>query len=1180
MIIFKKFQQFDQEASALLAEIQDYLKVDCGGVEIFHVYQFKNELEREFLIQELFDPQAGEIVDKLPAGTVCIKDNDGQYNQVQDLTINYLKNILGHENDLRFFKGYKFQLGRDADLEKIKTWLINPVVQQETAPDQISFDYEISDESEHQPVVGFNQLDQDGLAELRSRRGIGLDVDDLMVIQEAFRGEGRDPRFCEIKMLDTYWSDHCRHTTFLTRLEQIRFLPGKYKQSMEASFRSYQESRNAVYAARPEKPITLMDLATINMKEIRQKGLLEDMEVSSEVNACSVEVDIEVNGKAQRWLHLFKNETHNHPTEIEPYGGAHTCLGGGIRDPLSSRAQVIQGMRIVGAGNPLTPFDKRLPGKLAQRYLAKMAMNGFSDYANQIGAPVGLVKEFYDDGFAAKRMELGALVAAVPKENVRREEPIAGDLVILLGAPTGRDGLGAAVGSSSVQTDKSLTKAGAEVQKGNPFAERKIIRLFNRKEATKLIKKCNDFGAGGVSVAIGELADGLEIDLNKVYTKYPGLNGYEIALSESQERMAVVVGQADLDEFLGYCAEEDLRVAVVARVTDDKRVRMRWHGEAIIDLPRQLLNSNGAVKTALVEVETEPKAVVPQGENEKLNQSIGAPLSDNFDSSLGRNKVLCEYGGKTGLTQQEGMVTKFPAEQTRAASVMTYGFFPTIARSSAYLGGYYAVLQSVTKQLALTGEFQKIRLSMQEFFPSIRDDARRMGLPFAALLGAFEVMKALNLPAIGGKDSMSGSFKDIDVPPSLLSFAVSLTDLNQVVSRELKGGDTKILITRVPVDPLGLIDFEVFVQMMAAFSKLHHAGKVLAASSVSEHGLLFTLKDMALGNAIGLSLAEGLEDAFLPGNLVFEVAGDFPVDESFFKQIATTDAQPDQTEFVRARSEALRAVYPGFDRRPTAQIPDFTEVELPALTLTSRKVLIPVLDGATGEYDLQNAFEEAGFEAEQYVIKTQSHRLHLESLQTLAEKIDQAGIVALPHGEYYGAVIKNIAGALVKILQAEAVKQALERLLARDGMLIGIGAGMAALIDGGWFGGLQGALRFVSNQNNRYLHAMQNVRVLRNSYLTSADQREYSAPISGKHITLSCPDLTALNEKVDIIAMNTETLLPGDCGIDMIASKSGRVLGIRSLVERMRPGLYQNIPVRAYPSHFEQLAKRLLKEEK
>jgi len=1173
MIIYKYFPAHDQEAFAILHEIQDFLKIDCQAVEIFHIYAFEDETQRGEIIDALFDKRYGEIIPELPDNLVFIKDKDGQYNQVQDQSLRYLRATRKVTSDLRYFRGYRFQLAKPADLDKIKAYLFNPLVQEELDPKQINFDYEISDDSEHQAVEGFNTFSAEELIAFKQERGVGLDIDDLQVIQSHFQKEGRDPRFCEIKILDTYWSDHCRHTTFLTNIQDVTIQDGDYKAVVQKSYENYLESRAYVYEGKTPKPISLMDLATINAKEIKKRGLLTDLEESSEINACSVEVDIEINGETQTWLHMFKNETHNHPTEIEPYGGAHTCIGGCIRDPLSGRAEVIQGIRVVGSGNPLTPHDQTLEGKLAQRYIATRAMQGFSDYANQIGSPVGIVKEYYDDGFLAKRMELGALVAAVPKSVVHREESAPGDIILLLGAPTGRDGLGAAVGSSSVQTKKSLSKAGAEVQRGNPFAERKIIRLFKRPEVTRLIKKCNDFGAGGVSVAIGELADGLDINLNAVHTKYPGLNGYEIALSESQERMAVVIAPQDLVAFINYCDEEGLEYAQVAQVSEEPRMRMFWHGEAIVDLSRALLNSNGATKHATVVLNTHHQETPELKSNARLNRSLGKSLSQNFDASLGRDTVLAEYGGKHGLTAQDGIVTRFPAEGTNTSSVMTYAFFPGIAKASAYHGGYYAVLQSIVKTIALTGQYADIRLSLQEFFPSIKGNPERMGLPFLALLGAFEVMKALDIPAIGGKDSMSGSWHEIDVPPSLVSFAVNTADSQKVVSREFKQANSRILLTKIACDAQGMIDFEQFARVMQAFAALHQDGKVLAASAVSEHGIRFTLDDMALGNGLGLEIKPELLDTFIPGSIVFEVTANLDYDPNLFKEIGRTAENGGHQALAQTRQTDYATIYGDILEAKPVELPAFETRPLEPIKLNNKKVLIPVLDGSTGEYDLQRAFENAGFEVRQEIIHTDSFEAYQNSLSQLANAIQNAGVFAIPHGDYFGSVAGNVAGAMTQLLKHPAISRALQALRERQGFIFGVGAGMAALVDAGYFGDIQNDFIFTSNKNNAYTHFMQNISIIKNSYFSTADITHYTAPISGRQMTIHCNDLEQLAEKVDIIAMNTVSHLPSDCGVDSIASKCGHVFGSRALIERMSLGLYQNLAISNLPPHFAQLAK-------
>lgn len=1165
MILKKRFK-YDQEKNELLKTVREFLKIEADDLEIYHIYIFKNGVDTKVLQKELFDDRYMEVVDFFPQDVFFVKDNDGQYNQVEDLTTKYINDILGIEEEVRYVKGFSFKNVGSDDLKKIKSYLINPVVQKEIKLEDVTFDYEISEDTEMLEVEGFIDFDDSKL--IAYKENFGFDIDDLKFIQQYFKTEGRNPRYCELKMLDTYWSDHCRHTTFLTELKDINIEEGKYKEEIEKTYNSYLDLRQKVYGEN-KKPVTLMDVVTLKMRELKKNGSLSDMEDTSEVNACSIEVDIDFNGKTEKWLHIFKNETHNHPTEIEPYGGAHTCIGGGIRDPLSARSTILQGIRIVGAGNPLTKHENTIDGKLPQRYLANTAMNGFSDYANQIGSSVGIVREFYDDGFQAKRMELGALVAAAPRTSVVRKEPKKGDLILLLGAPTGRDGLGAAIGSSSMQTEKSLTKAGAEVQKGNPYAERRIMRLFQRSDAAKLIKKCNDFGAGGVSVAIGELAPGLDIFLDEVYTKYPGLNGYEIALSESQERMAVVIEEKDLKEFSNYLQEEDVRYSIVAKVTDNDRLQMYSKGKIVIDLSRELLDSNGASKEMKVEVETNPKDIKSSDEITKLNQSITRNISQNFDSTLGRNRIFMEYGGKFELTQQDAIVTKFPLEDTNAVSVMAYGYYPEIGKKSPYHAGYYGVLQSITKNIAITGKYEDIRLTMQEFFPSIKSNPKRMGIPFAALLGTFEVMNKLNIPAIGGKDSMSGTFKDIDVPPTLVSFAVNMATKDKVVSRELKTVGTKLYITDVLVKENGLICFDSFKKSMKEYGNLLEQGKVLSASAVSEYGLIFTLKDMGLGNNVGFEISN-IEDKFMPGTIVFESSEDINIDGIVL--IGKTVENNDFEKNVEERTSLLKNVFEDIVQREDRKLSEFTNISKEELKLSNKKVLIPVVDGSTGEYDLQKSFEKVGFEVEQFVIKTINHKSYLESVEEFAEKLVEVGILAIPHGDYFGSVIKNISGFIVKILEDEKVKKSLKKLLERKGFIIGFGAGMSVLIDAGLFGEIKNNLMFVPNKNNKYVSTNIVCKNISESYISDCEEK-YSSIISGKNITLKCENIEELKRKVNIISMFTEVILPNDCGIDAMSSKCGHIIGVRSLIDRMSEDLYKNINIVKLPRHFDVLRK-------
>lgn len=1166
MIIVKK--HVDQEKNALKHSLVKFLDLDIDDFELFHLYQLNDPDAEKRFKDSFFDLNKVSFEESLPKHAFRIKDNDGQYNQTQDLTQKYIDKVLALDAEVRYSKAYAFDLDQD-DLDKLKAYLINPVVEKEVSLDYQNFEYAQSDHAEHQPIEGFNSFDDSQMTLLQ--KDYGLDLDDLFFIQSYFKKEGRDPKITELKMLDTYWSDHCRHTTFLTELSDIKVEEGRFKQPIDAALKLYQDTRQDIYKDN-ERPVTLMDLATINQRELKQKGIVTDIEKSSEVNACSVEVEIEVGGKQETWLHMFKNETHNHPTEIEPYGGAHTCIGGAIRDPLSGRARVFQGIRIVGAGNPLTPHDQTMENKLAQYYISNLAMQGFSDYGNQIGAPVGLIHEYYNQGFLAKRMEVGALVAANKKEYVRREEAKAGDIILLLGAPTGRDGLGAAVGSSSVQTQESLTKAGAQVQKGNPYAEKKIMRLFDNPQASKLIKKSNDFGAGGVSVAIGELADGLVIDLDAVHTKYPGMNGYEIALSESQERMAVVLDPKDVDLFMDLARQEDLEVTKVAEVSDDNRLKMYFKDELIIDLSRDLLDSNGAKKEMPVIIETDQKSVVQEYELDFLNQALASALSQYFDQSLGRNKVFAEYGGKYQATKQRGIVSRFRALDTKAVSVMTYGYYPEIGQASAFHAGYYGVLQSIAANVAITGNLDKIRLSLQEYFPSIQDDPRRMGLPTAALLGAFNVMKALDIPAIGGKDSMSGSFQEIDVPPSLISFAVNSSTTDRVVSREFKAEDSQLVMTKVKLDEYGLIDLDDYKRTLQAFEKLHEEGKILAASDMSTNGLKASLEEMLLGNGLGLRLFRS-DDSFVPGAIVFETSKELELDDKYFEVIGQTTRFINMSSLVDFKKELLTMVYEDITINENFEDYEFVDQNLAPLSLNNKQVVIPVLEGSTGEDDLAMAFEAEGFEVTQVVIGLETPQAYQASLDRLLELIEDSQVFALAHGDYLGSVYKNAAGLLTDLLLNDKIKNALADLHARDGFILGVGQGFAGLIDAGYFGGIKDNLSFVENKNNRYIHMIRDFEVVASSYVSNDENRYYSAPVSGKSITLQVKDEKVLENDITVIARKMNKRLPGESSIEAITSKDGRIIGISSLVERMDKDLFKNIELVGLPNYFKQLRK-------
>ncbi|NLJ79334.1 MAG: phosphoribosylformylglycinamidine synthase, partial [Tissierellia bacterium] len=809
-VFVEKNEDYNAESHALYRDFKEYLDIQAlEGVRVIDVYDIIDSTEEEYeaiVKNVLWDRNLDHIYE----GAIdCDADEryfrvefvPGQYNQREDSAMQAITLLLGKKgirvkhSQIIVLKGID-----EGELRLIKDYFINPVEMREIELEAFTYKERTETDKSVEVVEGFIHMSEEDIAHMGDRWGIGMDTEDLLFCQEYFRDEEkRDPTITELKVIDTYWSDHCRHTTFMTEIMDVEFEEGRYRPLIEDAFKQYMESRRYVYED-DNRPACLMDLATINAKEIKKKGLLDDLEESEEINAASIEIDVDVDGRTERWLLMFKNETHNHPTEIEPFGGASTCLGGCIRDPLSGRSYVYHAMRITGASDPRQSFEDTLAGKLPQRKITQSAMEGYSSYGNQIGVPTGFVREIYHEGYVAKRMEVGALVAAAPRENVIRESPELGDLVLLVGGRTGKDGLGGAVGSSREHTEESLETGGAEVQKGNPPLERKILRLFRDGNVSRMIKKCNDFGAGGISVAIGELADGLHIDLDEVPVKYPGLDGTELALSESQERMAVVIDEGDLDSFKEYAEAEDLEATLVAEVTDNDRLIMDWKGQAIVDISRRFLDTNGIRKEMDISVE------MPNGDDylksipshiqgrdieedwianmTHLNTASQKGLVEKFDHSVGRGTVLMPLGGKYKLTPAEGMAAKIPVldGETNTCSLMTYGFEPNLTSWSPFHGGVYAVVESLARITAMGGDYRKARLTFQEYFERLGEDKVKWGKPFSALLGAYMVQKNLDIPSIGGKDSMSGTFEDIDVPPTIISFAVATDRAENMIS--------------------------------------------------------------------------------------------------------------------------------------------------------------------------------------------------------------------------------------------------------------------------------------------------------------------------------------------------------------------------------------------------------------
>ena len=876
-IYVEKKKDLAKEAADLLHEARELLQIrSLTGVRIINRYDVEN-IEKDlfdYAVKTVFsEPQLDTVSETIQAqGAVfAVEYLPGQFDQRADSAAQCIQIISqGERPTVRTAKVYVLagELS-SADVDAIKKYVINPVEAREAAlekPETLKMNYAIPQEVA--TLEGFLDLDRDGLQALVTKLGLAMDLDDIAFCQAYFRREGRCPTITEIRMIDTYWSDHCRHTTFLTTIDQVKFADPL----LQAAYNDYLETRKELGRT---KPVNLMDIGTLAAKYLRKNGYLDKLDESEEINACTVHMTVTVDGEDQPWLLLFKNETHNHPTEIEPFGGAATCIGGAIRDPLASRAYVYGAMRVTGAADPLTPVSETLPGKLPQRKLVTTAAAGYSSYGNQIGLATGLVDEIYHPGYAAKRMEIGAVIAAVPEKNVRRECPAPGDQVILLGGRTGRDGCGGATGSSKSHNLHSLETCGAEVQKGNAPEERKLQRLFRNGEATRMIKRCNDFGAGGVSVAIGELADGLEIDLNRVPKKYDGLDGTELAISESQERMAVVVAASDVDRFLELAARENLEATVVATVTENPRLRMHWNGNTIVDVSREFLNSNGAEKHITIQLDAPGDYAKPvfggflenlEAVATNLNTCSKRGLSERFDSTIGAGTVLMPFGGKHQQTPIQAMVHKVSLEQghTDTCSLMSWGYNPFITERSPYHGAYLAVVESAAKLVATGAAYEDVYLTFQEYFKRVGRDPKRWSQPLAALLGAFEAQKDLKIAAIGGKDSMSGTFEDLDVPPTLVSFAVTTEQVQHIVSNEFKAAGHTVCLLQPQYNEAGLPDPQSLLAHFRLVTKLLRTGAAVAAYTPGMGGPAEAVMKMAFGNGFGFDFDEKvtMEDLF------------------------------------------------------------------------------------------------------------------------------------------------------------------------------------------------------------------------------------------------------------------------------------------------------------------------------
>ncbi len=1098
------------------------------------------------------------------------------------------------------------------DLSKIKAYCINPVESREKDLESHSL-FDLGTQASDVPVLeGFTKASDAELELLKQNMGLAMTFEDLKFCQTYFTGEEqRDPSETELKVLDTYWSDHCRHTTFETELKNITIPLGSFQQTLTESFNHYLKIREKL--GRSDKPLTLMDLATISGRRMRHDGLLDDMEVSEEINACSVRITVDVDGREEPWLLMFKNETHNHPTEIEPFGGASTCIGGAIRDPLSGRSYVYQAMRITGSGDPTVSLEETLEGKLPQKYITRTAAHGYSSYGNQIGLATTFVKEVYHPGYRAKRMEVGAVVGAVPESMVRRESPVEGDAIILIGGKTGRDGCGGATGSSKEHTTESLITCSAEVQKGNAPEERKIQRLFRNPEVTALIKKCNDFGAGGVSVAIGELSDGLEIDLDRVPVKYLGLSGTELAISESQERMAVVTSPEDAEHIISLAAEENLDATHVATVTSKGRLTMTWKGRTLVDLSRKFLDTNGVRSENSVTLpEVDPslnpfkRELAGKSEKEKflnnlkeLNICSQRGLVEMFDASIGAGTVQMPYGGKNQLSESEASIHKLPVEsgKTETCSLIAYGFDPELFDWSPYHGSLYSVISSVVKLAASGGSWRTTRLSFQEYFKRLGEDPENWGLPFSALLGAMEAQEKLNIPAIGGKDSMSGSFHDIHVPSTLISFAVTTGKIQKTISSDLKGPGNTLYYMGLPLREDQTPDWNVLQANLDQLELWNQEGKILSASTIKSGGIGECLFKMACGNGIGIKLAHTDLPLFdkAPGAIVFE-SSDSGLAKAYPGLVilgATRDEQIIETagfsvtlkECLESWEGTLNAVFPDYENRPSE------ELSLKTLTGKSGKkdiqgrkplVFIPVFPGTNCEYDTARAFSRAGAETEISVFTNRDKQDVLSSLNSMVEHINRSQILMLSGGFSAGDEPEGSGKFIANVLKNPEVAAAIEKLLERDGLILGICNGFQALVKSGLlpYGHVidvpSEAPTLARNSINRHISRMVTTKVISTTspwtaQMTPGDLYEIAISHGEGRFTAEESFIRDLEEKGQIAfqycdSRGTASMNPlynpngSDFAIEGITSPCGRILGKMGHTERFTGDNLCNIP--------------------
>ena len=1244
MVFVEKKAGFNVESQILLKDFKDNLGIEAlEDVRVLNKY-ILGDMEEEQYVRTVNTILSEAPVDRVYEENFEIGQEEiafgveylpGQYDQRADSASECI--MLLTEEEKIPVKSSKVIILKgnlnEEEIKKIKSYYINPVDSREVSPLSKVLEENLEEPNEVEILNGFLDLNEEGLKNFHREKSLAMSLEDLKLIRDYFKSEDRNPTITEIKVIDTYWSDHCRHTTFETIIKDVYIEEGKYSEPIKKAYEDYKNSRAYVYGENlNNKEVKLMDLATIAMKELRKRGKLDDLDVSEEINACSINIEIETDKGTEEYLLMFKNETHNHPTEIEPFGGAATCLGGAIRDPLSGRSYVYQAMRVTGSADPTVEICETLKGKLPQRKITLGAAHGYSSYGNQIGLATGQVSEIYHPNYAAKRMEVGAVIAATPKENVIRLEPSKGDIVILLGGRTGRDGIGGATGSSKEHTEESINQCGAEVQKGNAPTERKIQRLFRNKEVAQMIKRCNDFGAGGVSVAIGELCRGIDIDLNKVPKKYEGLDGTELAISESQERMAVVISSENADRFIKLSEDENLEATIVAEVTDTDRLRMNWKDKTIVDIKRSFLDTNGAKQEISLKVKS-PSVYPYEVKNfdvkeewlkslRNLNVCSQKGLIERFDSTIGGGTVLMPLGGKYQLTPAEGMAAKIPVlgGESKDASLMTYGFNPYLGVWSPFHMAFYSVIESVTKIAAMGGDYKKVRLTFQEYFEKLLRDEEKWGKPFAALLGAYKAQMDLGLPAIGGKDSMSGSFGELNVPPTLVSFAVGLEKASRIISPEFKNiGSTLVLMKGEKLED-GTLEIHGFKNNLEKLYKLIGEEKVVSAYSLKFGGVSEGITKMSLGNRIGAILNNISKEelfGFNYGSLILEVKEGVNLEDEFkgtnYKVIGSTikdgvikceeyDFEVSLEELEKAYEEKFEDVFKSKTEDKEECVSDLINNDKDGANILDNgqmhieeklkskitrvekpRVVIPVFPGTNCEYDCRRAFEKEGAEVSEVIIRNLNKEALIDSINMLKKEIDKSQIIMLPGGFSAGDEPDGSAKFIATIFRNPKIKDSVMKLLnERDGLILGICNGFQALIKLGLlpYGKIidieEDMATLTYNNINRHMSSIVRTKITskKSPWFNEVSLGEvHSIPISHGEGRFVAPE-ALIKELVENDQIATQYVdLEGNMAMNMpynpngsslaiegIISRDGRILGKMGHSERIGDNLYKNIP--------------------